>query len=145
ALAGRTGRLRIEAAVRRAMLLGGLLGGAAGLSLLLAVLATVGPTPSLVAMGGRLLVPYGVFGGVVGLGFVARVVDVVDVRAATSIVVFGPLSLLRPAWFVGWAGWYALGEPTSTVVIAAIGVAVVLLVEQALDRVLWPHLLPDPP
>lgn len=137
AAAGRTGHVRTGVRSVQAMLGAGALGWLAGALLFGTVAMLGGPTPDLVAVGGDLVRGYAVFGGVIGLGFVARAAPSIDLRSASSILVFGPLTLIRPFWIVAvavWASWAAL---PGTLVVVVCGIALVLGIEQLLERVVY--------
>lgn len=137
AAAGRSGHVRIAARQGRAMAIGGALGWLTGAMMLFGVSLTGGPWPSLVQAGSALVVGYGLFGAVVAFAFLARALPSVDLKAASSIVVFGPFTLVRPAWIVLVAVWACWGTEPRTAALVAVGVALVLAIEQAQEH--WLH------
>jgi len=59
----------------------------------------------MVAVGQRMAMVYCVYAAVVLLTFAVRAVPSVDVRSVTSVVGFGPLTIIRPAVIVAGLVW----------------------------------------
>jgi hypothetical protein len=110
----------------RAMLYGFAWGQAACLTALLILVVAVASADDrqraiaeMVSVGRRMAAVYAGYAVVVLLTFVARAIPSVDVRSVSSIVGFGPLTLLRPAVILaGLARGLALW-PSPAVAIAA--------------------------
>jgi hypothetical protein len=85
--------------------------------------------------GACLLQVYLPYGGVIGLAFIVRTLPSVDVRSLTSVVVFGPLTLIRPAVALGGVTWALYHVPrTEVAVMAGVLLAMMLLLERFLER-----------
>lgn len=142
-IAGRHARVQATSFALRAMFVGGAVGALFAGLLWAAVFLAGGLSPELERVGDRLLAIYTPYGAVVGLGFIARAVPHVDVRAATSILVFGPFTLLRWPWFVVGALWavQSASWPVHGVVVA--GLLVVRWTEGLLEHHLWRWLVPE--
>ncbi len=128
AAAGRTGRIDRRALYARVMAVGGAVGGllAGGLLAGAAVVAprlAPGDAEALRAAGDgalRVLVPYA---ALVGVGFVGRLAPSVDVVTLTSVVGFGPLTLLRRGVLAAAAASAVLAAPRPVVAAAVAGAA----------------------
>ena len=83
--------------------------------------------------GERLLQVYLPYAGVIGLAFAVRAVPSVDVRSLSSVVVFGPLTLVRPLVAVAGVAWALFHVPRGEVAILA---GAVLLMMLSLERLL---------
>ena len=83
--------------------------------------------------GARLLQIYLPYAGVIALAFSLRIVQSVDLRSLTSVLVFGPLTLIRPAVALGGAAWALVHMPRAEV---AIMVGVILPMMLFLERFL---------
>jgi hypothetical protein len=83
--------------------------------------------------GGRLLQVYLPFAGVIGLAFALRTLPSVDLRSLTSVLVFGPLTLLRPPVALAGVAWALLHVPRAEVaVMTAVALPMILLLERFL-------------
>ena len=87
------------------------------------------------AAGDRLLEVYLPYAGVVGLAFAARAIPSVDIRSLTSVLVFGPFTLLRPAVVLVGAAWalFRVPQPGVGVTLGMI-VPLMLLMQPWLER-----------
>jgi hypothetical protein len=127
-MAGRCGRVRRGWVTARALAWGAAWAQPAllaveGLGLGVATCAEV-DLARLADAGWAMAAVYLVYAGGVGVAYALRLVPSVDVVAATSVLLFGPLTLLRPVVLVagGVAAWWAY--PSAPV--GFLGVAVVL-------------------
>jgi hypothetical protein len=78
--------------------------------------------PRLAAMGAVLVAVYGAYAAAIGLGFALRLLPSIDARAASSIAVMGPGTLLRlPVVAIGALVAWCL-QPTA--LIAGFGLAI---------------------
>jgi hypothetical protein len=77
----------------------------------------------MVAVGQRMAGVYGAYAAVVLFTFAVRVIPSVDVRSITSVVGFGPLTLIRPVVVIAGLAWGLARLPGPTVVIAALLIA----------------------
>lgn len=107
AVRGRTGRLRIANLVARGMGAGAVVGGL-GAALIVGIgIAALGWPPTraeaLTVALGVLVLGYGGLASAIGVGYLALLVPSIDVRSLASVVVFGPVTLARPAVIVGVA------------------------------------------
>jgi hypothetical protein len=68
-----------------------------------------------------------VYAAVVLLTFAVRAVPSVDVRAVTSVVGFGPLTLIRPVVIIGGVAWGLALAPSMNVAIATILIAAMMM------------------
>ena len=85
--------------------------------------------------GARLVQVYLPYAGLIGLAFLLRLVPSVDVRSMTSVLVFGPLTLLRPVVAVGGVVWALFQVPRAEVAVtAAVVLAMMLSLERFLER-----------
>jgi hypothetical protein len=92
----------------------------------------------MVAVGRRLAVVYGAYAAVVLFTFAVRAVPSVDVRSVTSVVGFGPLTLIRPAVILAGLAWGLALLPGPTVAAAA-----VLIAGMMIPFRLWLNLMLD--
>src|SRR5262249_34164450 len=84
--------------------------------------------------GERLLQVYLPYAGVIGLAFALRLVSSVDVRSLTSVVVFGPLTLIRPVVAVAGVAWALFNvPPVDVAVVAGVVLVMMLSLEQYLN------------
>jgi hypothetical protein len=139
AVVGRTGRLRHGPLVARAMALGGSLGLLAGLALLLLGVGALGWPPSrpgaLAVALSTLVRGYGTLATLILLGYLLRLVPSIDVRALASLLLFGPITLLRPVVIVGVAALaMALSADLLVSLLVALAAATGLLLGTLLDR-----------
>jgi hypothetical protein len=81
----------------------------------------------MVAVGRRMAAVYGIYAAIVLLTFAVRAVPSVDVRSVTSVVGFGPLTVIRPAVILAGVAWGLALRPGLEVTIAAILIALVMM------------------
>jgi hypothetical protein len=84
----------------------------------------------------RALVVYAPYAGLIAVALVLRAVPSVDVRSATSVVVFGPLTLLRPAVVVAGGALAARSASPLVLVLVVLVIAMMLSFGPILDRIL---------
>lgn len=85
--------------------------------------------------GVRLLEVYLPYAVLIGLAFTVRIVPSVDVRSLTSVLVFGPLTLIRPAVAVAGFAWALYHVARVEVgIMAGIVLPLMLLLERFLER-----------
>jgi hypothetical protein len=130
AASGRNALIHKHAYYARSMLYGFAWGQVACLVALLILLGTVGlasdfqqAIDEMVSVGQRLEVVYVCYAAVVLFTFAVRTIPTVDVRSITSVVGFGPLTLLRPYVIVAGLAWGLAAQPSLTVAGAAILIA----------------------
>ena len=153
AAAGREGRLEKRAyyvsAAIRAFGLGLLLIGAHVLLVVLLVATAPAPatTWSSFLIAGRVcVVVYGIFATLIFVAFGFYFAPVGDFRVLTNVIVFGPLTLTRPAVIALGLAVGAILAPEPRVAIVAVSAAITMLAFQPLvsrryhDR--WRRLLP---
>ncbi|MCB9674898.1 MAG: hypothetical protein H6737_07260 [Alphaproteobacteria bacterium] len=138
AVMGRTGRVRLGPIAVRSALLGAGFAAILGGCFLQAMAMAGGPSAALVTIGEQLVGVYSVYAALIAVGFALRAIPNVDVRTLTSVLIFGPLTLLRPFVIVGGAAWAALAAPEPAAVgVTALGVICVFFVEQCCEHWLW--------
>jgi hypothetical protein len=81
----------------------------------------------MLAVGQRMAGVYGVYAAVVLFTFAVRAIPSVDVRSITSVVGFGPLTLIRPAVIIAGLAWGLALLPSLPVVSAAILIAGIMI------------------
>lgn len=144
AAAGRDGLIFKGAYYARAMLRGALAGqlACALWGVLLGGLVALSPERSLLLAeltraGSAMLRVYAPYAVLIALAFAIRLIPSVDVRSLTSILVFGPLTFLRPAVAVAGivAAW--LAAPRPSLLLAGAGVVATML---GLERLLGAHI-----
>jgi hypothetical protein len=81
----------------------------------------------MVSVGDRLAMVYASYAAIVLLTFAVRAIPSVDVRAITSVVGFGPLTLMRPYVIVAGLAWGLWLWPSLGVVIAALLIALMMI------------------
>ncbi len=130
AASGRNALIHKRAYYARSMLYGFAWGQVACLIALLILWGTVGlvgdfqqAIDEMVSVGQRMEVIYVCYAAVVLFTFAVRAIPIVDVRSITSVVGFGPLTLLRPYVIVAGLAWGLAAQPSPTVAIAAILIA----------------------
>jgi hypothetical protein len=143
AAAGRSALVDKRAYYRRALRRGALAGQIAvviaGLAIAAALAQAADPAAlwaALRAAGGRLLAAYAPYAAVLLLAFAARAIPSVDVRSLTSTLVFGPLTLARPAVIVAGLVGALAGGPhrVSLYALAALLAILMLGLEPLLER-----------
>jgi hypothetical protein len=142
AAAGRSALLFKRGYYLRAMVRGALWGqlAVALAGLVAALLLSWSPAPGQLlgdyaSAGGRLLEVYLPYAVVIGLAFGVRAVPSVDLRSLASVVIFGPMTLLRPAIVVGGGAWAVFNVPRAEVaILVGAVIPVVLFLERFLAR-----------
>lgn len=71
-------------------------------------------------LGVRMVAIYGPYTLIVLAAFLLRAIPSVDLRSATSTLLFGPLTIARPAVIAGGAFWALMSRPGTVVVIATV-------------------------
>jgi hypothetical protein len=142
AAAGRIMLIDKRAWYRQAMLHGALgvqvAVAIACLSLGLALALSAEPQALLVdavAAEERALVVYAPYAGLIALGLTLRAVPSVDVRSATSVVLFGPLTLLRPLVVLAGGACAAVSASPPVLALIVLVLAMMLAFGPILDRV----------
>jgi hypothetical protein len=130
AASGRNALIRKRAYFARAMLYGFAWGQAACCAALVILYAAAAlaaerdeAIEEMASVGRRMAVVYSVYAAVVLVTFAIRAIPSVDVRSMTSVVVFGPLTLVRPAVIVAGVAWGLALAPGPGVVVAALLIA----------------------
>ena len=140
--AGRSALIDKRHYYRRALLRGALLGqiavAIAG-TVALAMLATSGQPAQLLAtldsVATRMLMIYVPYALILIATFFVRAIPSVDIRSITSVLVFGPFTLIRPLVVLAGAIWGFLAAPTAGVALLLVLVVTLMLgMEFALDR-----------
>ena len=140
--AGRSALIDKGAYYRRAMIRGALLGQIAvalvGLAAA-AMLATASQPAKLFdtlnLVASRMLLVYVPYAVILIVTFFVRAVPSVDIRSITSVLVFGPFTLIRPLIVLAGAIWGLLAAPTLPVLfLVVLIVSLMLGMEYVLDR-----------
>jgi hypothetical protein len=141
--AGRNGRIDKRLYYRKWIMRGLLVGVGFALFHSAAMLALVGLSPdptetfdALMQTGGTLAIFLGAYAALVGLAFLPYLLGGPDLRTLATVIVFGPLTLLRPAVLVASLVLGLNDAPSSGLGHEAIAVVftVQLLLEPLLDR-----------
>lgn len=137
AMAGRCARIRRNRVTLHALAWGALWAQVAlvtveGAGLLLCLVTTTEPQ-SLLPAGAIAVRWLGLYAAMVGGAYALRVVPSIDVRAATSVLLFGPLTLLRPVVLVLTAIVVCWTDPRPVMLGSSLAVLVGAL---SLDRLL---------
>jgi L-asparagine transporter-like permease len=140
--AGRCALIDKRLYYRRALLRGALLGqiavGIAGI-VAGAMLATASHPARLFEtfdqVATRMLMVYVPYALILTIAFFIRAIPSVDIRSITSVLVFGPFTLIRPLVVLAGAIWGLLAAPTAGVtLLMALVVSLMLGMEYVLDR-----------
>ncbi len=142
AAAGRNGRIYkrryYTRAVLRGLCAGQALIAAAGLVILAVILAQSDRTRAfweLASAGQTMVWVYGIYATVVLLAFLPYLFWGSEIRTLTTVIVFGPLTLLRPGVVLAGVLACVARKPTWAVAISAAAASTaVLLLEPLLDR-----------
>jgi L-asparagine transporter-like permease len=140
--AGRNALIDKRGYFRRAMIRGALLGQIAVAIVGLAAAATLATSPqparlfdTLDLVAGRMLMVYVPYAVILIITFLVRAVPSVDIRSITSVLVFGPFTLIRPLIVLAGAIWGLLAAPTPPVLfLVVLIVSLMLGMEYVLDR-----------
>ena len=81
----------------------------------------------MVRVGERMVRVYVVYAVTILSFFVVRAIPSVDIRSMTSTVAFGPLTLVRPAVIVLGIGWGLSGGAQTSVAVAGLLIAVLMV------------------
>lgn len=83
----------------------------------------------------RMLMVYVPYALILTITFLIRAIPSVDIRSITSVLVFGPFTLIRPLVVLAGAIWGLLAAPTASVLfLLVLIVSLMLGMEYALDR-----------
>ena len=140
--AGRNGLIDKRAYYRHAMIRGALFGQIAVLIAAAsgAVLLILSPEPwALVGqfqeVGTRMVQVYIPYALIILLAFAVRVLPSVDLRSITSVLIFGPFTLIRPIVVIAGAVWGVLSAPSiSTLSLGILVLFLMLGLEWAIGR-----------
>ena len=140
--AGRNALIDKRAYFRRAMMRGALLGQIAVAIVGLAAGAMLATTPQPARLldmfeqvATRMLLVYVPYALIIMITFFVRAVPSVDIRSITSVLVFGPFTLIRPLIVLAGAIWGLLAAPTPPVLfLVVLIVSLMLGMEYVLDR-----------
>ena len=159
AAAGRSGLIRKQAYYRHAVVKGALFGqlavaiaGAAIAGLTILVPDREGFIRDLVEAGRQMLKVYLPYAALILAALGLRLFKSVDIRSLTSTIIFGPLTLIRPAVALAGLVFGVMAKPRVEIVLLAVLILAMML---SLERVLgllgnqcrggspWPPLLKD--
>jgi L-asparagine transporter-like permease len=140
--AGRSALIEKSAYFRRAMMRGLIAGqiAVAIVGVVAAGMLATTPQPArlfdtldLVAV--RMLMIYVPYALIITITFLVRAIPSVDIRSITSVLVFGPFTLIRPLVVLAGAIWGLLAAPTAPVLLLLILIVVLMLgMEYVLGR-----------
>lgn len=138
--AGRNALVEKRAYYRRALLRGALFGQVAVLvvgAITAIVLATSSDPRALFTrfelVGARMLMVYIPYALILLITFCVRALPSVDIRSITSVLIFGPFTLIRPAVVLAGAAWGVMAAPSAVTMVIVATIVVLML---GLDRVL---------
>jgi hypothetical protein len=138
--AGRNALIEKRAYYRRALLRGALFGQVAILivgAIAAVALATSSDPRALFTgfelVGARMLTVYIPYALILLITFCVRVLPSVDIRSITSVLIFGPFTLIRPAVVLAGAAWGVMAAPSAVTMVIVATIVVLML---GLDRVL---------
>lgn len=140
--AGRSALIDKGAYYRRAMIRGALLGqipvaivGLAAAAMLATASQPAKLFDALNLVASRMLMVYVPYAVILIITFLVRAVPSVDIRSITSVLVFGPFTLIRPLIVLAGAIWGLLAAPTLPVLfLVVLIVSLMLGMEYVLDR-----------
>jgi len=140
--AGRSALIDKRHYYRRALLRGALMGQiAVAIAGIVAVgLLAATPQPALLLdtfehVATRMLMVYVPYALILIATFFVRAIPSVDIRSITSVLVFGPFTLIRPLVVLAGAIWGLLAAPTASVTLLLSLIVILMLeMEFALDR-----------
>jgi hypothetical protein len=140
--AGRSALINKGAYYRRAMMRGALFGqiavGIAGAAV--ALMLVLSPEPlalvhQLQEVGSRMLTVYIPYALIIVIAFAVRVVPSVDLRSLTSVLIFGPFTLIRPLVVVAGVAWGVLSAPSlATLLLGMLILSLMLSLEWIMGR-----------
>ena len=86
-------------------------------------------------VGTRMLIVYVPYALILTITFFIRAIPSVDIRSITSVLVFGPFTLIRPLVVLAGAVWGLLAAPTTSVLLLLLLIVSLMLgMGYALDR-----------
>jgi L-asparagine transporter-like permease len=140
--AGRSALIEKRAYFRRAMIRGAFAGQVAVAIVGLAAVAMLATTPQPATLfdtfeqvASRMLIVYAPYALIITITFFIRAIPSVDIRSITSVLVFGPFTLIRPLIVLAGAIWGLLAAPTIPVaLLMGLIVSLMLGMEYILDR-----------
>ena len=140
--AGRNALIEKRDYYRWAMIRGALFGqvAVAIVGVVVVVMLVLSPQPaslyaSFEQVSKRMLIVYVPYALILIITFSIRAIPSVDVRSITSVLVFGPFTLIRPLVVLAGAVWGVLAAPTVTVLILMILIVFLMLgMEYSLDK-----------
>lgn len=140
--AGRNALIDKRAYFRRAMLRGAVAGQIAVAIVGLAAVGMLATTPQPARLfetfeqaATRMLIVYVPYALILTITFFIRAIPSVDIRSITSVLVFGPFTLIRPLVVLAGAIWGLLAAPTPRVgLLLGLIVSLMLGMEYVLDR-----------
>lgn len=132
--AGRSALIEKRDYYRRAMIRGALFGqvAVAIVGVVVIVMLVLSPQPALLlasfeTVAARMLTIYVPYALILIITFSIRAIRSVDVRSITSVLVFGPFTLLRPFVVLAGAAWSVLAAPTAHVLILIVLIVSLML------------------
>ena len=138
--AGRSALIDKRAYYRRALLRGALFGqvavGVAGAAVAVSLLLSPAPRAvlrELEAVGSRMLIVYVPYAVIILFTFAVRAAPSVDLRSITSVVIFGPFTLIRPVVVLAGVVWGFLAAPGLNVFLLCLLILSLML---SLERVM---------
>jgi len=140
--AGRNALIVRTGYYRHAMIRGALLGqlAVAIVGVAAVIMLAVSPQPaalfaSFERVAARMLMIYVPYALILMLTFIVRAIPSVDIRSITSVLVFGPFTLIRPFVVLAGAIWGLLAEPKPEIVFLLLLILALMLgLEPALSR-----------
>lgn len=140
--AGRNALIEKRDYYRGAMIRGALFGqvAVAIAGVVVAVMLVLSPEPakllaSFEQVAVRMLIVYVPYALILIITFSIRAIPSVDVRSITSVLVFGPFTLIRPLVVLAGAVWGVLAAPTVHVLILMVLIVFLMLgMEYSLDK-----------
>ena len=140
--AGRSALIEKRAYFRRAMMRGAIAGqvavaiaGGAAVAMLAASPQPARLFETFEQVASRMVMVYLPYALILTITFLVRAIPSVDIRSITSVLVFGPFTLIRPLVVLAGAIWGLLAAPTIPVaLLVAVIVSLMLGMEYALGR-----------
>lgn len=140
--AGRNALIEKRAYYRRAMLRGAVMGqvAVAIVGLVAGGMLATSPQPAKLfenfeQAATRMLMVYVPYAVILTITFFIRAIPSVDIRSITSVLVFGPFTLIRPLVVLAGAIWGLLAAPTSRVLLLMVLIVSLMLgMEYVLHR-----------
>ena len=140
--AGRSALIEKRAYFRRAMIRGALAGqvAVAIVGVVAVAMLALSPQPAalfddLERVALRMLLVYVPYALILAITFFVRAVPSVDIRSITSVLVFGPFTLIRPLVVLAGAIWGLLAAPRPRILLLVIVIITLMLgMESALGH-----------